>query len=70
MLNRPTASRPARFVGQVIEGAAKPVGGDTQATIELVSPDEQGGRQAVSSPARRTIWAEARQLADRARTGG
>jgi hypothetical protein len=70
MLNRPNASRPVRFVGQVIEGAAKPVGGDTQATIELATSDEQGGRQPSSLPARRTIWAEARQLADRARTGG
>ncbi len=62
MLNRPNASRPMRFVGQVIEGAAKPVGGDTQATIELASSH-------TSPTPTPTILAEARQLAERVRGG-
>jgi hypothetical protein len=62
MLNRPTASWPSRFVGQVLDGAAKPVGGSSEATIELTSA------KAPPTP-RPTLWAEARQLADRARPG-
>jgi len=62
MLNRPTASWPSRFVGQVLDGAAKPVGGSSEATIELTSA------KAPPTP-RPTLWAEARQLADCARPG-
>jgi len=62
MLNRPTASWPSRFVGQVLDGAAKPVGGSSEATIELTSA------KAPPTP-RPTLWAEARHLADRARPG-
>lgn len=62
MLNRPNASWPTRFVGQVLDGAAKPVGGSSEATIELASAKAP----AASRP---TMWAEARQLADRARAG-
>ena len=35
MLNRPQAPLPVRFVGQLLDGASKPVGGDTEATVEL-----------------------------------
>lgn len=40
MLNHPKAPVPARAVAQVLGGAAKPVGGDGQATIEL-KPEDQ-----------------------------
>lgn len=64
MLNRPKASLPVRFVGQVLDGAAKPVGGSSEATIEL----EQAGNQAQSS-SHPTMWQEARQIANRTRAG-
>src|SRR5690348_2003589 len=35
MLNRPQAPGPVRFVSQMLDGASKPVGGDTEATVEL-----------------------------------
>ena len=50
MLNRPEAPLPVRFVAQVFDGASKPVGGDSEATIELSTPhvpglpQEKGGR--------------------------
>lgn len=42
MLNRPDAPLPARFLAQVLDGVSKPVGGDTEATIELESPRAPG----------------------------
>jgi hypothetical protein len=45
ILNRPLASRPTRFVSQMLEGMAKPVGGDSSATIELTSPDIPKGQE-------------------------
>ena len=64
MLNRPKASQPVRFIGQVLDGAAKPVGGSSEATIELEASD------AKSQQSRRpTMWREARQIADRAGAG-
>jgi len=42
MLNRPQAPLPVRFVGQMLDGASKPVGGDTEATVELHTPDVLG----------------------------
>jgi hypothetical protein len=42
MLNRPEAPLPLRFVGQMLDGASKPVGGDTAATVELTSPQVPG----------------------------
>ena len=63
MLNRPAATKPVRFIGQVLDGAAKPVGGSGEATIELATASEAPPRQA----ARPTMWREARQMADRAR---
>lgn len=60
MLNHPGASTPTRFVGQMIEGAAQPVGGSAKATIQL----ETSEAPAIPHP---SIWAEARQVADRAR---
>lgn len=42
MLNRPQAPLPVRFIGQLLDGASKPVGGDTDATVELRTPDVPG----------------------------
>lgn len=60
MLNRPKASRLTRFTGQLLEGAAKPVGGSSEATIQLTDNGEP-------APRRRSIMEEARQIADRGR---
>ena len=37
MLNRPRAPLPVRFVSQLVDGAAKPVGGDSEGTIRLTT---------------------------------
>jgi hypothetical protein len=59
MLNHPGASAPTRFVGELLEGAAKPVGGSSEATIQL-----------KRSPKRRLgMLQEARQLADKMKNG-
>ena len=60
MLNHPGASAPTRFVGQLLDGAAKPVGGSSEATIQLKS---------ALKPRRHSIMQEARQLADQRRNG-
>lgn len=60
MLNYPGASKPTRFIGQMLEGAAKPIGGSAEATIQL--------HEKTGSPVRRPgILEEARQLANQAR---
>jgi hypothetical protein len=64
MLNRPKASQAVRFIGQVLDGAAKPVGGSSEATIEL---EESAAKN--QQPPRPTMWREARQIADRANAG-
>jgi hypothetical protein len=38
MLNLARAPIPSRFVGQILEGMALPIGGDSQGTIRLVTP--------------------------------
>ena len=60
MLNHPGASAPTRFVGELLEGAAKPVGGSSEVTIQL-----------KSSPKLRclSVMQEARQLADQMKNG-
>jgi hypothetical protein len=65
MLNRPNASQPVRFIGQMLDGAAKPVGGSSEATIQLAT----AGEAAAQRPERPTIWQEALQVAERARAG-
>jgi hypothetical protein len=65
MLNRPNAAQPVRFISQVLDGAAKPVGGSSEATIQLATAGE-GAPQQSAQP---TIWQEARQVAERARAG-
>jgi hypothetical protein len=60
MLNHPGASLPTRFVGELLEGAAKPVGGSSEATIQLTSKP---------NPRRQSVLQEARQLADQMKNG-
>jgi hypothetical protein len=47
LFKQPGEVKPARFVSAVLEGAAKPVGGDSESTIRLAKPAAQ------SPPARR-----------------
>lgn len=56
MLNRPGASQVSRFVGQLLEGAAKPVGGSSEATLQLAGSQPRTRH-------RSTMLTEARQLA-------
>ncbi len=60
MFNHPKASRPTRFVAQLLDGAAKPVGGSAEATIRIHA-------EASPPPQRPTILQEARHLADNVR---
>ena len=60
MLNHPGASAPTRFVGELLDGAAKPVGGSSEATIQLKSEP---------APRHRSIMQEARQLAGQMKNG-
>ncbi len=46
LLNRPNAPLPQRVISQVLDGASKPVGGDSEATITRVS-DRPVGSQAL-----------------------
>jgi hypothetical protein len=39
MLNLSRAEFPPRFIGHLLEGMAKPVGGDSQGTIRFVTPE-------------------------------
>lgn len=60
MLSHPKVPEPARVVGQVLTGAALPVGGDSEAAIHL-APSDAGDKQQRHS----SIWSEARAIADR-----
>lgn len=67
LLNRPDFSRPARFVGQLLEGAARPVGGSAESTIQLTG---KVGRPTLRPRVRRpSMLAEARQIANGLRGG-
>ena len=60
MLNRPDAAKPTRFIGQVLEGAARPVGGSAEATIQM--------KEKRKEPPRRTsILEEARQMVNQSK---
>lgn len=58
MLNSPEASLPRRFVAQLLDGAAKPVGGSAEATVRLKSEPPQR---------KLSIMEEARQMANKSR---
>jgi hypothetical protein len=60
MLNRPDAAKPTRFVGQMLEGAAKPVGGSAEATIQMKEIQKPSSR-------RSSILEEARQMVDQSK---
>ncbi len=62
MLNHPGASVPTRFVGELLEGAAKPVGGSSESTIQLTKND-------ASAAHRLSCLQEARQLANHIENG-
>lgn len=62
LLSHPKLPMPARVVGQMLEGAAQPVGGADEATIHLANDDQQGQSHRGSS-----IWSEARAMADHQR---
>ncbi len=47
LLNRPNAPLPARLISQVLDGASKPVGGDSEATITRVSDRPVGSRRVL-----------------------
>lgn len=40
MLANPAAPQPVRFVGEVLKGAAKPVGSDGEGTVTLTDPEQ------------------------------
>ncbi len=70
MLNRPNSSFPARLVAQTLEGAAKPVGGDSDSSITAVRSHTSAAGTSVASrltghigAEARSIWSEARSLA-------
>ena len=63
LLNRPEAFRPVRFVGQVLEGASKPVGGDGSATVRLVDDNKPARNQLTAHQP--GILEEARLIANR-----
>jgi len=54
MLNLPNASWPVRFVAQIADGAAKPVGGDSEQTIRLTTPDVPSAAR-EAKPSRRRV---------------
>ncbi len=60
MLNRPDFAAPARFMGQLLEGAARPVGGSAESTIQLTGQVGRPRRRAR----RPSLLAEARQVAN------
>lgn len=62
LMNRPNASKPQRFVGHLVDGAAKPVGGDSEGTIRWAPRELRA--TARRRPPRRP------RTARRQRTGG
>ncbi|MDQ6637404.1 MAG: hypothetical protein M3Y62_06395, partial [Candidatus Dormibacteraeota bacterium] len=50
MLRRQDLGRPVNFVVQLFEGAAKPVGGDAEGTVELTSTPRPLRRAAQADP--------------------
>src|SRR5205823_12174337 len=56
MLMRGTAPQPLRFVGQMFDGAAKPVGGDAEGTIRI--EDNGSDRPQPAAPAPQTTDTE------------
>ena len=54
MLTHHSLPTPVRFVGEVLDGAAKPVGGDNDGYVKLVDDQREAERaRAVAAKARR-----------------
>src|SRR5579864_4937363 len=53
LLNRPDAAAPQRFFSQVVDGAAKPVGGDSEGTIRWAGTSGADPAAMPRRPARR-----------------
>lgn len=53
LLNRPHATKPQRFISHLVDGAAKPVGGDSEGTIRW-APRELRSMARSKSRRRRT----------------
>jgi hypothetical protein len=49
MLDLPKLPTPSRFVGQIFEGMAKPLGGDSEGTIRIVTDRGASGQPAGES---------------------
>lgn len=60
MLNVPNASWPVRFVAQITDGAAKPVGGDSEQTIRLTTRDIKSAARQAEPTRRRAARAAAK----------
>jgi hypothetical protein len=54
LLNRPNASLPQTFVGHLVDGASKPVGGDAEGTVRWSSKEMRDMRSRRSRPRSRS----------------
>lgn len=55
MMNRPNAPAPQRFFSHLVDGAAKPVGGDSEGTVRWASRPQSGrARSRRATSPRRT----------------
>lgn len=77
MLNQPGASKPQRIVSEVLQGASKPVGGDSEAAVRLGgNPGGAGGRSRPGWILRgvagqsRGIWQDAQAIRQGVSTPG
>lgn len=69
MLNRPNSPLPSRILAQLLDGASKPVGGDSESSIRLRSTERANqsglGLDMLTGPIVRetkSIWADAQRL--------
>jgi hypothetical protein len=62
MLDFPNAPLPIRAVSELLDGASKPVGGDSEATVRITRAGPTRGLGTVGREAR-SIWADAKRLA-------
>jgi hypothetical protein len=49
MLNRPNATTPETFLTHLVDGAAKPVGGDTEGTVRWAPKAQRQRSRGLSS---------------------
>ena len=63
MMSHPIMPDPVRIAGQMLEGAAQPVGGSDEASVHLIEGNRKSKKQAPGA----AIWREARAIADRQR---